>query len=168
MNYRLTLSLALSFFSTTIVAQKVLQVERAGQAKTQKIFIGQAINYKLKGADEFYFGVIEDLKVEEGIVLFEDRYVKVEEIAALRYSRQWAKGISKSLFWFGAGWSVFAAVGTATDDNPDTEYQLSDAVVTASAMTSSLIISSAFKHKTIKFGNRKRLRLLELPFSKPN
>ena len=147
--------------------QKVLQIERAGKIKAEKIFIGQAFHYKLNGTEEFQFGVIEDLKVEDGIILFTDRFVKVEDIAAIRYNKRWAQGVGTSLFWFGTGWSLFAAVGTATDDDPETNYRWSDAIVSATAITSSFILSKAFKYKTIRFGKRKRLRLLEISFA-PN
>ena len=142
-----------------------MQIERVGRVKAEKIFIGQSFNYKLSGFDGFQYGVIEDLKVDEGIILFQDRYVKVEDIEAIRYQKNWAKGVSRSLLYFGAGWSLFAALGTATDGDPETSYRTSDAIVSATALASSFILANSFKYKTIKFGKRKRLRLLEISFT---
>lgn len=147
--------------------QKFLQIERAGQVKAEKIFIGQTVFYRLKGSNEFRAGQIEDLKVDEEIILFVDSYVKIDQVDAFRYQRNWSKSVGTSLFWFGAGWSFFAAIGTATDDDPTTSYRWSDAVVSASTITTSFVVSKAFKYRTIRFGKRKRLRILEVAFTPP-
>ncbi len=148
-------------------AQKVLQIEKAGSFKVQKIFIGQTIDYKLEGNDYFIEGVIEDLDIENQVIVLADRYVTLKDIVALRYPRSWPQGVSKSLLWFGVGWSFFAVVGTATDGESSTSYQWSDAVVSASSLTSSFLVSKISRYKKIKIGKRRRLRLLDINFSPP-
>ena len=154
----------LLFLFPAAQAQRILQIERYGRPKTTKIFIGEEISYRLKGNEFWHTAVIEDLLVDNNLLVLDDRYVKMEEIESLRYYRSWPRPISRSLFWFGAAWSSFAAIGTLTDNDPSTHYRWSDAVVTASSWLLALVIPRIFRHRTITFGKRKRLRILDLNF----
>ena len=145
-------------------AQKVLQIERYGKAKTEKFYVGQELTFKLKGDEEWQSAYIEGLLVEENIVLLGPRYVRLDSISALRFTRNWTKAASLTLFWFGTGWSAFALIGTATDGDPETKYQASDAIVTGTSWFLAFIIPRLFKYKKIKFGEKKRLRMLDLSF----
>lgn len=147
-------------------AQKVLQIEKYGKAKTEKIFIGQEITYKLKGNDFYHTAVIEDLLVDKNIIVLGDRYTSLANIEALRYNRSWVRPISTSVFWFGTAWSAFAAIGTLTDGDPTTKYRASDAVVTGTSWLLSWSIARIFKNKTVKLGKKKRLRMLDISFKK--
>lgn len=160
----LTLTFLLPIFATTTYGQKVLQIEKYGRAKTQKIFIGEEITYKLKDEKTWNTGYIEDLIVDEKVIVLRDRYLKLDEIAAFRYYRPWTKAAGITFFTFGAAWSLFAAVGTLTDGDPTTSYRWSDAMVTGTSWILAFIIPRFFKYKVIKFGVRKRLRLLDLRF----
>ena len=159
-----TVLLMYCFGISSVWGQKVLQIERYGKARTEKIFIGEEITYKLKGEKEWRQGYIEDLLVDEKLIVLGNRYVKIDEIAAFRYYRPWTKAARLTFFWFGAGWSLFAAVGTLTDGNPDTNYRWSDAYVTGTSWFLAFIIPKVFKYKVVKFGVKKRLRLLDLRF----
>lgn len=154
-------------FSPTIWGQKVMQIETSGSIKTKKIFKGESIEYLLNGADTWSDGVIEDFNIEQNLVVLGDRYVKVNDIIAIRYYKPGARRMGTQLALFGAAWSAFAAIGTATDGNPDTHYKWSDAIVTGSAMGLGLAYSKLFRYKKYKFGKRKRLRLLDLTFIAP-
>lgn len=143
-------------------AQKVLQMEKSGSYKTQKIYIGEEITYRLHGDDYWYHSAIRDLLVDEKLIVFHDRYVHMDSIAAFRWDRNGMRAIGKQLFWFGLGWSGYAAIGTVTDGNPDTNYRWSDAIVTGSSWLLSLISPKLFRYKKRKFGKRRRLRMLDL------
>ena len=147
-------------------AQKVLQIEQYGKPQAEKIFIGDPITYQLRGEDIFHNSYIEGIQVDDSLLILSDRYVNVYDISALRYERNWPRATGISLFWFGIGWSGFAAIGTAVDGNDETRYQWSDAIVSASAIGLSFAIPLLFKHKTIRIGKRKRLRLLDLRFKR--
>lgn len=147
-------------------AQVVLQIERAGSAKTKKIFIGERIEYKLKGGEEWEDGVIERLIEKDDIIVFADRFIKMEDIEAIRYFRPWTRFVKTTFFWFGVAWSGFAAIGTAVDGNDDTQYRWSDAIITATSLGISLIIPKIFKYKVYRFGKRKRLRILDISFKR--
>ena len=165
MNKRIVLLLSLFIaFCQLISAQKVLQIERYGRAETEKIFIGNEIVYRLNGNDYFLRGYIEDLHIENNVIVLPDRYVPVSEINALQYNRGWPRAIGTSIFWFGLGWSALAAVGTATDGDASTNYRWSDAAVTGTSFVISFALPKLFGRHTLKFGKRKRLRMLDINF----
>lgn len=157
--------LVISLFSPVFLSgQKVLQIEKPGKVKAQKIFIGTPIAYRLTNSKDFLYGQIEDFNIENNLIVLEDRYIKVSDINALRFQRSWPKAVGTSAFWFGTGWSALAAIGTATDGNPDTHYQWSDAIVTGSSYLLSFSLPKLFGKKTIKTQKRARLRLLDINF----
>ncbi len=147
-------------------AQKVLQIEKYGKPEAEKLFIGDPLNYQIMGEDFFRSSYIEGIQVEDSLLVLDGRYVNVYDIAALQYERSWPRATGISLFWFGIGWSGLAAIGTAVDGNEDSRYRWSDAIVSASSIGLSFAIPRLFSNKTIKIGKRKRLRLLDLRFSK--
>lgn len=148
--------------------QKVLQVETYGKVKTEKIYIGTPITFQLLGTEVWQNAYIEDLRLEDSLLVMPDRYVKLGQIGALRYNRSWTKPVSTGLLLFGASWSGFAAIGFHTDGDPETSYRPADAIVSLSSIGLSFAIRSLFKHKTIHFGKRKRLRMLDLRFKVEN
>lgn len=150
------------FCALSCSAQKILLIEKYGKAKTKKIYKGEWINYKLFDDDIWYEGVIEDFNLDQNLIVFGDRYVSIEKIEKIRYTRSWAKKFGPTLFWFGTGWSLFAAVGTATDGNDDTRYRWSDAIVTGTSWLLALVVPKVFKYKTYKFGKKRRLRIIDI------
>ncbi|MCB0570814.1 MAG: hypothetical protein KDC66_13655 [Phaeodactylibacter sp.] len=156
------LPLLLLIAASSLSAQKVLQVEKFGNPRTTKMYIGDPITYQLRGQEGFHSGYIEDIRMEDSLLVLADRYVKAYDIAALRYDRNWPRATGKSLFWFGAGWSGFAAAGFAFDGDKDTHYRWADAIVTLSSWGLSFAIPRLFEHKNIRMGKRYRLRLLDL------
>ena len=160
----LLFAISLGGFSQCLQAQKVVQIEKSGSPHTTKLFIGQGVEYKIKNDDLWRFAYIEDILIEQGIVLLGSRYVKIEDIEAFRWDRRLAKAAGKSLFLFGTAWSAFALVGFLTDGDPSTSYRPADAIVTGSSWFLAFAISRLFRYKVVKFGKRKRLRLLDLTF----
>ena len=160
---------SLIFFSITclqVSAQKVLQIEKYGKAKTEKLFIGHSFYYKVRNDDAWRFAYIEDLVVDQNMIQLGRIYVPLGNIEAIRYDRKIGKNLSRSVMIFGLSWSGFAAIGTATDGNPDTRYRWSDAIVTGTSMLIGGILPKMFKYKTIRFGKKKRLRMLDLEFKR--
>ncbi|MBL7794556.1 MAG: hypothetical protein JNK77_19640 [Saprospiraceae bacterium] len=145
-------------------AQKVLQIERYGRAKTTKIHLGEELTYRLKGDNVWHTRAMEDLNIEEGLIVMPDRYVKIADIEALRYSRGWPRAVGRQLFWLGAGWSLYGLIGNLADGDPDTNYRLGDAAVTGTAWGLSWLVPRVFKYKKIKMGERRRLRAVDINF----
>lgn len=150
--------------STNSYGQKVVQIERYGKAKADKIFIGEGIEYQLKDSKDWRYAVIEDINVEQNLIVLADRYLDPEKIAAFRYYRPVSRNLGFQMMTFGAAWSGYALVGTALDGNPDTNYRLSDGIVTATAIAAGYGVMKLFKYKKIRFGKRKRLRLVDIRF----
>lgn len=164
----LLLSLLLPLLSTHVEGQKVLQIEKYGSPKTRKLFIGDEITFQVKGDEQWYTSQIADLLVEQDVIALDDRYVNLADIAAFRYERGWTRPASISLYTFGLAWSGFALIGTATDGDPSTRYQASDAIVSAVSLGLGFAVSKLFARKTIRFGKRRRLRMLDLRFKPQN
>jgi|AntRauTorckE5430_2_1112549.scaffolds.fasta_scaffold17898_3 hypothetical protein len=162
---RLFILLCLVLFSAcALSAQKVLQIEKFGDPKSQKIQIGAILDYRLKGEDMFREGYIEDIKVEDSLIVFGDRYVNVHDIAVLRFPRAWGKTIGASLMVFGGAWSGFALIGYAADGDPETSYSTSDAIVTAASASIGYALMKLVRYKKVRIDKRYRLRLLDLRF----
>jgi hypothetical protein len=145
-------------------AQKVMQIERYGSPQTEKIFIGDVIEYQITGEAFFRTGYIEDFKVEDNLIQIGDYYLQVDEISALRFNRAWAKAGGAGLMIFGASWSGFALLGYATDGDPNTSYSTSDAIVSLTSIGLGYGISRLFRYKTVRLNDRRWLRLLDLRF----
>lgn len=155
---------ALMLAGTLLHAQKALQIEKYGSPRTEKIYIGDPITFQLRGEEDFRSSYIENLRVEDSLVVLSGRYVKVQDIVALRYERTWPRATGLSLFLFGVGWSGFAAIGTALDGDDSTRYRWSDAIVSATSIGLSFSIPLLFKNKTVRMGKRRRLRMVDLRF----
>lgn len=164
MRYFLLFTLFFAFLIPQINAQKVIQIERYGKAKTEKIFIGDGIEYRLKGSKDWRYAVVEDINIDQNLIVLADRYLEPDKIDAFRYYRSYSQKLGLQVMTFGVAWSGFALVGTAVDGNPETKYRLSDGIVTASSLAAGFGIAKLLKYKTIKFGKRKRLRLVDITF----
>ncbi|HKK76444.1 MAG TPA: hypothetical protein VJ953_15295 [Saprospiraceae bacterium] len=144
--------------------QKVLQIEKFGSPKTEKIEMGTLLTYQVNDDDIWSEGYIRDLRIDQNIIEFDDRFVKLDNITALRYERNWPRQIGTQLALFGLAWSGYALIGTLTDGNPDTNYQWSDAAVTGAAAGIGFSLPLFIGDRTVKLGKRKRLRMLDLRF----
>lgn len=148
---------------TGLSAQKVLQLETYGNIKkTRKYYIGDEMTYQLKGDDLWYTLAIERIIVEENIVVFKDRFIKLEQIRAIKsfHNRGWSQRIGTSLNVFGIAWSVFALGGSIANEN--FSYRKGDAITSATALTLGQLIKWTFKSKKYKTGKKYRLRVLDL------
>jgi hypothetical protein len=152
---------------TAVSAQKVLQIERYGNPRTTKLYIGEELTYKVYGDDLWRTRHLEDLIIDRNVIVLDDRYVNLKDIEAIQYQRGWTQPISISLYTFGTAWSALALVGTLTDGNPDTRYRPSDAIVSGVSLGVGWGIHQLFGTKTIRLGKRRRLRMLDLTFKKP-
>jgi hypothetical protein len=143
--------------------QKVLQVERFGKAETKKIYIGEELNYRVKGDKTWYEGTIQDILVDDGIVLFDQRYVRVDEITSLRKRMRWSKPFGRQLYTFAGGWLLFSAGGTLVG----WEFGWDTVIIAGAAVVTGFLIQKIFRFKKYKIGKRRRLRLLDLTITKP-
>lgn len=145
-----------------LAGQTVLQLERSGRVKTVKYGIGTVLDYRLNGQKEWYAGEIVRLIPDEKIIVFPNRYVRLEEMAGLRFDSpsRWSKPMGRNLYIFGASWSAFSLGASIFDKNDP--YTWGDAAVTATAGATGWLIQRLFRYKTIRLNQRKRLRILLL------
>lgn len=150
-------------FTTTLSAQKVLQLETYGNIKkTRKYYIGSEMTYQLKGDDLWYTLPIERIIVDENIVVFRDRYVKLDQIVAIKsfHNRGRSRRFATTLNVFGIAWSVFALGGSIA--NEDFSYRKGDAITSATALGLGHLIKWIFASKKYKMGKKYRIRVLDL------
>ncbi len=149
-----------------LAAQRVLLVEKINSPKTLKLYEGSYIQYRLADDKDWYKGRIEELREDVQLIAFEDRLVPLANVVTLREGRSWAKNIGTMLTTFGVAWSLFAVVGTATDGNPDTHYEWSDAIVTGAFAGTGLVLPLVLGNRRMHVGEGKnrRLRIIDIRF----
>ena len=155
------LLLALFFLgASSVFAQKILQIEKYGNPKARKYFIGDEITYQLKGEKDWFTETIEDIILSENAVLFTHHLVKIEDIGAIKTykNRRWSKSLGQNLYLFGGSWVFFSLIGPLVD------WPITKAIyiVPAIAVVTGWLIQKIFKSKTYKLGKKRKLRLLDL------
>ena len=155
------IAIALVLSSAAVQAQKVLQIERYGSPKTKKYFIGDVLTYQLKDDDTWYEGEIVDVNADDNIVVFHNRYARVEDIRAFRYDnpQKWSKPLGVNLIRFSGGWVFYSLIDILDFGNP---FGWSAVIVPVTSLTLGCLLPKIFKYKVVKFGGRKRLRALNL------
>lgn len=164
MKTRLIGCLLVLFLPLLLPAQRILLLEKKGNPRPERIYIGDRITYRLAGEDDWLEAEIYDLQEEQQLIVLEDRYVPLARVADLRFERSFARPAGLSLITFGLGWSAFAAVGYATDGDPTTRYSWGDAAVTATSTGLGFLIQKLFGNRRVRLGKQHRLRVIDVSF----
>jgi hypothetical protein len=147
-----------------LTAQRYLLVETANRAQTLKIQEGSTLTYRMQGESDWLTGKIVELRADQQLVAIDNYYLDIRKVDALRQTRPWALPTGVMLTTFGAAWSGFALIGKATDGNPDTRYEARDAVISGVSLGVGLAIGRLLRHKVLKLGDRRRLRIVDVSF----
>jgi len=149
--------------SFSLSAQKFLQMERVGSFKVKRYYPGEQVTFKMKGDDTWYTEDILDVLIEDDIVLFTYRAVRIEDISHLRSfkRKKWSKPVGQQLYNFGAGWLIFSLGGAIIGDPPLSQQAFT---VPLAAGALGFLVQKIFRHQTYKMGKNRRLRLLDLSF----
>lgn len=159
--------LLLCFFLLSIIpahAQKVLQMEKRGKVKTKKYYLGEELTFQLKGGSDWYTDVMIDIKVEEEIIVFSERFVKVGDIKTIKSYKnaRFANRAEKGLYSFGAAWLLFSLGGTlAGEPLNDLTWK-----VPAASVGLGFLIKKLFYTRKYRIGKKRRLRVLDISFNK--
>ncbi len=147
----------------SLSAQKFLQMERVGSFKVKRYYPGEQVTFKIQGDDSWYTEDILDVLIEDEIVLFTYRAIRIENITHLRsfQRKRWSKPIGQQLYNFGAGWLLFS-LGAAIIREPPLSQSSFTVPLTAGAL--GFLIQKIFRQQTYKMGKNRRLRLLDLSF----
>lgn len=145
-------------------AQKVLQIEKRGKIKTKKYYLGEELTFQLKGGSDWYTDVMIDIKVEDKIIVFSERFVKVNDIKTIKSYKNasFANRTEKSLYSFGTAWLLFSLGGTLAGE------PLNDLAWKVPATSAGLgfLIKRLFYTRKYRIGKKRRLRVLDLSFNK--
>lgn len=157
------IALAHLSFCASAEAQVFMQVERYGRPRAQRIYSGEVIQYRYQG--QWYAGEIQEFRSDVNMIVLTRHTLRVSDIEALRYQRHWPKPVGRQIMLFGASWSAWALIGTATDNQPGIDYRWSDAAVTATATGLGLALPAVVKkYRVVEMGKKRRLRILDLNF----
>lgn len=142
----------------SVSAQKILQMEKKGSFKTWRYYLGDELTFEMDG--QWYTRTIRDLNPEKKIIQFEDGFVEMEKIDRIETEggEAFARGLSASLWVFGAGWILFSLADWAVGGS----LTLLSAIVPGTAFSLGGILRLVFKPKKHRLGKRKRLRMLDL------
>jgi len=152
------------FAITPACGQKILQMEKRGKVKTKKWYLGDILTFKIKGEKGWIKDEILDIKVEEGIIVFSERFVYVEDIRIIKSYKnaRFARSAQASLYTFGAAWLFYSLVGTLTGEPlNDLSWQ-----VPTSSFGLGFLIKQIFYSRKLRIGKKRKLRLLNISFNK--
>lgn len=161
--FLLPISLLIALASQ-VSGQQFLLLEKINSPRTEKIGIGSTLTYRLIEEEEWLEGKIVEIRADQQLLAINNYYVDISKIAAIRQRRDWVAPTSIMLTTFGLSWSGFALVGTATDGNPNTQYEAKDAIVTAVGAGTGLLINRLFRNRILKMGQGHRLRIVDITF----
>ena len=145
-------------------AQKVLLFEKLTSSRSERVYEGDALRFRMKGDKFWQEGYIREMRPDIQALVINDRYVLLEEIEAVYLGNTIAAKFGYGLITFGAGWSLFAALGYATDKDPSTSYSVDDALVTATSVGAGFLLVKILGTRKFRPGKFRRLRVVDLSF----
>lgn len=158
------LSIGVFSFSTDMSAQVLLQLEKFNNPKTEKYYPGYTLIYKDKSFPKIWQKqTIVDIKDKEQIIVFEDSYISINDIIAVKKPRPFIKYISNGLYVFSANWFLIGGIATLADKY---DFTWRDAIIGGTALVTGWIIGK-FYYKTTKLNKKNRLRILDLSWPDP-
>ncbi len=162
MRYCLLLSLILTF--SPLFGQKMLLLERANRAKTTKLYVGETLRYAMVGDEKYWYErTITDLLPESNLLLLDNFPVKLTDIAAIKVRRRpIVRLVGTTIFTFGASLILATTVAALYRDR-NTRYGLYYATGAASMGTGYVLNT----RRTLKMGEKHRLRIIEIKFVAP-
>ena len=149
---------------TCVRAQRVLLFEQLTNSKSERVYEGDALRFRLKGDKFWQEGYIREMRPDIQALVINDRYVMLDEIDVVDRGNTIATRIGYGLMTFGAGWSFFAALGYATDKIDETRYSVDDALVTAASVGTGFLLVKLLGQRRFRTGKYKRLRVVDLDF----
>lgn len=161
--------LLLIAFVSRLPAQKVLQIEKLGKAKTQKLYVGESIFIQTELNPDWFEGVIEDLLIDAEAIVFYDRIIPIKDITAVKFRKKSGlHGAGKAMQW---SWVIPVAYQGVFDlvNPPSPEERKRSWIATGYISAGAFLLGSVMRlipPKKLKFGEGKnrRLRVLDLTF----
>lgn len=160
--------LALAFFLFALTpflpAQKVMLFEKLTASKSERVYEGEWLKFRMKG-DKFYQeGPIREMRPDIQALVINDRYVMLDQIDVIHRGKTFGAAAGYGLATFGVGWSFWGLVGNATDGDPLTKYEDRDLMISLTSIGTGLLINQLFGQRKYKTGKYKRLRVVDTSF----
>lgn len=161
--YFLSAFLLVSVFSA--FGQKMLILERAHRARTTKLYVGDVLRFRLVGKENYWYTrSITDILPESNTLLLDNFPVKVNDIRAIKVRRKpvW-RILSGATFSLGATLALATTVGKVFYRDEDVDAPKLYAISAASLGTGWFLA----RPRTLKLGQKHRLRVVEVKFPEP-
>ncbi|MCC6410130.1 MAG: hypothetical protein IT270_00640, partial [Saprospiraceae bacterium] len=139
------------------VAQKMLVLERANSAKTVKMYVGDVLEYRLKGDEDYWYtSTINDILPENKVLLLDKFPVHVDSISALRTRRKpITRLVGGTLVTFGASLAFATTIGALYSDKT-----INYGALYGTSVASAGVGLLAFTRKKLPMGKKYRLRII--------
>lgn len=166
----LILFVLITALQSSVSAQKVLQIEKFGKAKTNKLYIGDQIFIQTKDNPDWFLAEIEDLLPDAQAIVFYDRIIQIQDITAMKFRKKSKVHDIGRVVQF--SWVVpvaYQAIYDVVDPPFEEEEWKPTAIVSAGTflLGSLMRLIPPKKHKFGE-GTRRRLRILDLTFYPTN
>jgi hypothetical protein len=158
---RLLFLFLLVFAAAPVFSQKMLLLERANNAKPNKMYIGDNLQYRLAGDEKYWYDrTITDMLPEKNTLLLDNFPVQLGDIKELKVRRKgvW-RIIGGTLFAFGASLAV-ATTFAAIYNDQETQYGTLYATSAGSMGVGYFLMTK----RKLKLDQKHRLRIIEIQF----
>ncbi|NNF22396.1 MAG: hypothetical protein HKN67_10660 [Saprospiraceae bacterium] len=160
------LKLILLFFCMNGNAQVFLQIETRNQPQSIKIPEGEILHFTLKEYPDVWRSErIHSINYEENLIVLEEGFYKIDDIAKVRLFRKWAKGLGYGLMQFSAGWFLYGGIASLASS----EYTMSkrEIIIGGAIAAAGFLINKLLYKRNIKLGKQHRLRIVDIRMFNP-
>ena len=147
-----------------VAAQRVMLFEKLTASKSDRVYEGERLKFKLKGDKFWQEGPIREMRPDIQALIINDRFVMLDEVQIVHRGQTAGAAVGYGLMTFGVGWSFWAGVGYNTDGDPNTQYSRRDLMTSLTALGSGFLIYKLFGQRKYKTGKYKRLRVVDTSF----
>lgn len=161
MKHIILICCALLVLSSTIHAQKFIQMDMFGKKKAMRFHVGDELRFKVKGDDKFYILPIVDLDATTGKITLPKGAVFLHEIAEIQVLAQ-TEGryvLGTKLFSFGA---TFLSIGIIDALAFGSVFGVMGSIIGGATTLTGALLRWAFKKRGFKINERRQLRILNL------
>ncbi|PPK85446.1 hypothetical protein CLV84_2344 [Neolewinella xylanilytica] len=138
--------------------------EKLTDSKSDRVYEGEMLRFRMEGDNFWQEGYIREMRPDIQALVINDRFIMLDDIEAVHRGSTIATRLGYGLITFGAGWSLFAALGYATDKIDSTNYSADDALVTLASAGTGFLLVKLLGRRKFRTGKYKRLRIVDLHF----
>lgn len=161
---RLITLLLLSLLCTCVSAQRVMLFEKLTASKSDRVYEGGRLKFKMKGDKFWQEGPIREMRPDIQALIINDRFVMLDEIQTVHRGQTAGAAVGYGLMTFGVGWSFWASIGYNTDGDPTTQYSQRDLMTSLTSVGTGFLIYKLLGQRKYKTGKYKRLRVIDTSF----